>query len=207
MIVSRFSSTSYPGMYKLIPSEGTSFFVRAEYLPGIDFDSICPESEFDDSKTDVFLDAGLACVVELKAVDYLARCEQCRFGLTKKLVEKGFEKKYINMALDFLESKNYLSDKRFSDAWLHSRKINHFEGRSRLLSELLSRGISKETAQSAIEEFFNENDEDLICQKAYLKFIKKGKKDEKLIAAMFQAGFTYKQIKIAKETLQQNHEI
>ena len=32
------------------------------------------------------------------------------------------------MALDYLETKAYLSDLRFSTAWLNTRKINHFEG-------------------------------------------------------------------------------
>lgn len=199
MIISSINPTSYSGMYKVSPSEGASFFVRPEYLPGIDFESIAPDSEYNDSQTDVFLDAGLACVVELKAVEYLARCEQSRFGLNRKLSEKGFEKKYINMALDLLESKNYLSDLRFSSAWLHSRKINHYEGRSRLLSELLSRGISKEISNQALDEFFEENDEMEICKKAYEKFVKKGKSDEKLIAAMMQAGFSYKLIKLVLE--------
>lgn len=199
MIISSINPTSYPGMYKVIPTEGTSFFVRPEYLPGIDFDLIDKDVEYNDSQTDIFLDAGLACVVELKAVEYLARCEQSRFGLNRKLSEKGFEKKYINMALDLLESKNYLSDLRFSSAWLHSRKINHYEGRSRLLSELLSRGISKEISNQALDEFFEENDEMEICKKAYEKFVKKGKSDEKLIAAMMQAGFSYKLIKLVLE--------
>ncbi|MDD7768796.1 MAG: regulatory protein RecX [Treponema sp.] len=199
MIISSINPTSYAGMYKVIPTEGTSFFVRPEYLPGINFDLIDKDVEYNDSQTEIFLDAGLACVVELKAVAYLARCEQSRFGLNRKLTEKGFEKKYIMMALDLLESKNYLSDFRFSTAWLHSRKINHYEGRSRLLSELMSRGISKEISNQALDEFFEENDEMEICKKACEKLVKKGKKDEKLIAAMMQAGFSYKMIKLVLE--------
>lgn len=199
MIISSINPTSYAGMYKVIPAEGTSFFVRPEYLPGINFDLIDKDVEYNDSQTEIFLDAGLACVVELKAVAYLARCEQSRFGLNRKLTEKGFEKKYIMMALDLLESKNYLSDFRFSTAWLHSRKINHYEGRSRLLSELMSRGISKEISNQALDEFFEENDEMEICKKACEKLVKKGKKDEKLIAAMMQAGFSYKMIKLVLE--------
>ena len=199
MIISSINPTSYAGMYKVIPAEGPSFFARPEYLPGINFDLIAKDVEYNDSQTEIFLDAGLACVVELKAVAYLARCEQSRFGLNRKLTEKGFEKKYIMMALDLLESKNYLSDYRFSTAWLHSRKINHYEGRSRLLSELMSRGISKEISNQALDDFFEENDEMEICKKACEKLVKKGKTDEKLIAAMMQAGFSYKMIKLVLE--------
>lgn len=202
MIIEKIAETSYQGMFKLTPSQGSSFFVRQDYISSVDLYDIIPGFELDDLQANEFLDAGLCCVVELKAISYLARCEQSRFGLTKKLTEKQFEKQYIVKALDYLESKNYLNDERFASAWLHSRKLNHYEGKSRLLAELSSRGISKEVSEKCVSEFFQENNLDEICLKAYEKFIKKGKKDEKLIAAMLQAGFTYKQIKQAKEVLE-----
>ena len=144
---------------------------------------------------DALLDAGLAAAVELKAVTYLARAEQCRAGLTKKLIEKKYDKKYVGMALDYLEKRAYLSDERFARAWLHDRKINHYEGRTKLAGELAARGIGREIVAAALDEFFTENDEAQICQKAYEKFTRQGKEGEKLMAAMIRAGFTYKMIK------------
>lgn len=199
MTIKSIAETSYSGMFKVSFTEGAPFFVRQEYLHSIDVYDIVPDKEYSDEQTNELLDAGLASAVELKAVDYLARAEQSRFGLTRKLIEKKYDKKYVQMAMDFLESKNYLSDERFSRAWLHGRKINHYEGRTRLLAELQSRGISKEVASAAVEEFFVENDEMEICQKAYQRFIKRGKEGDKLIAAMMQAGFTYKMIKQVQE--------
>lgn len=193
-------------MYKVSPAEGPAFFVRPEYLPSINFDEIESGSEYNETQTDIFLDAGLACVVELKAVEYLARCEQSRFGLNRKLTEKGYEKKYINMALDLLELKNYLSDYRFSTAWLHSRSLNHYEGRIKLKLELQKRGIDKTVSSKAVEEFFEENNEEEICLKAYKKFIKQGKSDEKLVAAMNNAGFSFKMIKEIKQIYEENNE-
>lgn len=199
MVIKSIAETSYSGMYKIAPEEGSAFFIRPEYLPTVPFENIDVGTEFNDQETDEILDAGLACVVELKAVEYLARAEQSRFGLTRKLITKEYDKKYIDMALTLLESKNYLSDERYARAWLNTRRINHYEGRSRLLAELQSRGISKEVSQAAINEFFTENDEMEICRKAYERFLKKGKIEDKLIAAMLQAGFTYKQIKLLEE--------
>ena len=51
--------------------------------------------------------------------------------------------KYIDKVLSFLESKNYLSDERYAAAWLNDRRINHYEGQTKLLLELQSRGIDK----------------------------------------------------------------
>ncbi len=189
-------------MYKItaeIPQNdsATAFYARKEYAPEFDFDFMSTGDSFDQNQTNQLLDAGLAAAVELKALEYIARAEQSRFGLSRKLMEKKYDKKYINMALDYLESVDFLSDLRYSRAWLNGRKINHFEGKSKLMAELQSRGIAKETALLALNEFFEENDEYEICKKAYKKFVRKGKEEEKLISAMMQAGFTYSMIKRA----------
>ena len=194
MIVKTLVETSYSGMFKLTPEEGSAFFVRKEYLPEGLFERLDVGVEFDDDETDSLLDAGLSCAVELKAVGYLARAEQSRFGLTRKLIEKKYEKKYVEAALDYLEGKGYLSDLRFAIAWLNTRRTNHYEGRSRLAAELASRGIARDVANTALDEFFTENDEMEICRKAYEK-LSKSKSGEKLTAAMLRQGFTQKQIR------------
>ena len=194
MTVKTLVESSYSGMFKLTPEEGSAFFVRKEYLPEGLFERIDVGLEFDDEETDSLLDAGLTCAVELKAVGYLARAEQSRFGLTRKLIEKKYDKKYVEAALTYLEWRGYLSDLRFATAWLNTRKINHFEGRSRLAAELAARGIARDVANKALDEFFTENDEDELCRKAYEK-LSKSKADEKLIAALLRSGFSMKQIK------------
>ena len=194
MTVKTLVESSYSGMFKLTPEEGSAFFVRKEYLPEGLFERIDVGLEFDDEETDSLLDAGLTCAVELKVVGYLARAEQSRFGLTRKLIDKKYDKKYVEAALTYLEGQGYLSDLRFATAWLNTRKINHFEGRSRLAAELAARGIARDVAGKALDEFFTENDEDELCRKAYEK-LSKSKADEKLTAALLRSGFSMKQIK------------
>ncbi len=194
MTVKTLVESSYSGMFKLTPEEGSAFFVRKEYLPEGLFERIDVGLEFDDEETDSLLDAGLTCAVELKAVGYLARAEQSRFGLTRKLIEKKYDKKYVEAALTYLEWRGYLSDLRYATAWLNTRKINHYEGRSSLSAELTARGIARDVANKALDEFFTENDEDELCRKAYEK-LSKSKADEKLIAALLRSGFSMKQIK------------
>ncbi len=194
MVIKSIAETSYSGMFKIAPEEGSTFYIRKEYLSEGLFERIDAGAEFDDIETDSLLDAGLTCAVELKAVGYLARAEQSRFGLTRKLIEKKYDKKYVEAALTYLEGRGYLSDLRFATAWLNTRKINHYEGRSRLAAELAARGIAREVSTAALNEFFTENDEDEICRKAYEK-LSKSKSGEKLMAAMLRLGFTQKQIR------------
>ncbi len=194
MLVISIEETSYKGMFRATLEKGSAFFIRKEYLSSVNFEELCEGYELSEEQHEELLDAGLCCVVELKAVEYLARAEQSRFGLNRKLKQKGYNDVYIKNALDFLEQANYLSDERYARAWLNTRKINHYEGHSRLLSELLSRGIPRDVAQNALQEFFTENDEDEICLKAYAKAVKNKKSGDKLIAALIKSGFTLKQI-------------
>lgn len=194
MVIKSIAETSYSGMFKVAPEEGSAFYIRKEYLQEGLFERLDIGAEFNDDETDSLLDAGLTCAVELKAVGYLARAEQSRFGLARKLTEKKYDKKYVEAALSYLEGRGYLSDLRFATAWLNTRKINHYEGKNRLSAELAARGIARDVANKALEEFFLENDEEEICRKAYEK-LSKSKSGEKLMAAMLRQGFTQKQIR------------
>ena len=198
MVVKTLVETSYSGMFKLTPEEGSAFFVRKEYLPEGLFERIDVGADFSEEEADSLFDAGLTCAVELKAVSYLARAEQSRFGLTRKLIEKKYDKKYVEAALSYLEGRGYLSDARYAAAWLNTRKINHYEGRSRLAAELAARGIARDVASAALDEFFTENDEEEICRKAYEK-LSKNKSDEKLTESLIRAGFSLKMIKRVHE--------
>ena len=199
MIIKSIEPTSYEGMYKITPEQGVVFFIRQEYLSGIVLGAVQTGSEFTDDDEEALIDAGLICAVEIKAVSYLARSEQCKFGLTRKLLAKQYKSEYIDKALSFLESKNYLSDERYAVAWLNDRRINHYEGQTKMLLELQSRGIDKAIAADAVKEFFKENDEEEICKKAYERFVKKGKSEDKLIEALLKAGFSYKMVKRVME--------
>lgn len=127
-----------------------------------------------------------------KALALLARCEQCRSGLERKLLQKGFSKGTVEGVLDALEERGLLDDQRFARVWLNSRRIGHYEGRIRLLAELAARGISKEVSKKAVDDFFEEFNEGEICARAAKKFLSRGYQGDKLMAAMTRAGFSYK---------------
>ena len=201
MIIKSIAETSYSGMFKVAPEEGSAFYIRKEYLPEGLFEKVDVGAEFEEEETDNLLDAGLICAVELKAVSYLARAEQSRFGLNRKFIDMKYDKKYVEAAMTYLEGRGYLSDLRFATAWLNTRRINHYEGRSRLLAELLGRGIARDVASAALDEFFTENSEDEICIKAYKK-LAKNKSGDKLTAALVRQGFSIKQIRQAEEAMQ-----
>ncbi len=185
---------------KVYVDDGSSFYIRFSFLQILSQNKIINREELSEEEAEDLTDAGLIFAVERKAEDYLARCEQSRAGLTRKLLEKGFEKKYITVALNWLENKKFLSDERFAGAWLRSHILTKYQGRTRLLNELLIRGIGKDSACKALDELFETVDEEELCRKACEKCVRANKQGDKLVKAMLDAGFPYKMIqKIQKE--------
>ena len=185
------------GCIKITTEEGPAFFIRKAYLTHVAPEAISSGSVFSGEDEEDIIDAGFCYAAESKALSYLARAEQSRFNLTRKLGAKGIEKRHIENALDYLEREGSLSDTRFARAWLDTRKINHTEGRSRLASELAFRGIAREVADAALDEFFSENSEEEICKKALEKCKRRRMREDKIINYLRQHGFSQKTIRSA----------
>lgn len=189
-----------PEVIKINSSAGLAFFIRISYLKVVSPEEIVLNAEFEGQEEQDIIDAGMCYAAEMKAVEYLARAEQCRFRLTQKLLQKKYEKQYVSRALDYLEHKNYLNDARFAEFWLNGRKINHSEGRTKLLAELMSRGIAKDVAQVALENFFSQNSEYELCRRAYEKCLRAKKDPGRTVRTLMTNGFSYSMIKkIMKE--------
>lgn len=196
-----------PQVLEITPVVGSAFFLRTDYLEIVSPLELDPAKNgfgvlghvnsinFNKEKTDDLLNAAKCFEIEKKSLEYLARAEQCRFLLTQKLLKKDFPKNLINKALDYLESQNYLSDVRFAGAFLRNRGIDHLEGESRLLQELLSRGINRQVASDAVAEYFLSKDQEEICLMAFQKVSRRKKDPEKIIAYLLQSGFSYSMIK------------
>lgn len=187
------------GILKVYPAEGPFFYVRDVYLspesaqfldtcgrPGPSLTDL-PVSE--SACVDLFF-AARAWLAEQAAMGYLARSEYCRKQLEVRLSRKGFGRQEIGASLSYLESCGKLDDGRYASAWLRARLIHQSEGRRKLYAGLLSRGIASPVAERALDDFFVDADERLLCEKAASKLVRLGKKDEKLYAALVRKGFS-----------------
>ncbi|MCI6443016.1 MAG: recombination regulator RecX [Spirochaetia bacterium] len=182
------------GVCEITPGAGSAFFLRKEYLSLVDPERICAGAEFNDEETSDILNAALIYSAEYAAMTYLARAEHCRAALTQKLIKKNIDRKAIEPALDYLEGVRYLDDERFAGAWLRTRSIDHAEGRIRLAAELASRGVDRNAAKKALDEFFSDHDEMEICRRAYRKVRNLKSDPDKIKASLVQKGFTLKEI-------------
>ncbi len=180
---------------KITSKAGPVFFIRISFLQTVSSESLYSGAILNQDQSEDILNAALAFACERKAEDYLSRCEQYRSGLTQKLILKGFSKQSIKTALNYLESRNLLSDSRYCEVWLRSHGKAKKYGRTRLFSELLSKGIDRSICNQSIESFFLENSEEEFCSFIYKKALFKGKAGEKLIKYLIDYGFSYKLIR------------
>ncbi|MBQ2080925.1 MAG: regulatory protein RecX [Treponema sp.] len=218
-----------PGVYKIVPEAGSVFFLRATYLNLVDEKSIVPcpacigsddmlftstgdESEleagpgvFSDEEWEDILHAALVFSAERAAMSYLGRAEHCRSGLFRKITAKGIDKEAVNLALDYLEQEGLLDDRRFADAWLSTRYVDHAEGRRKLSAELAARGVKRQAAEDALSDFFSRYNEKDICFRALKKYLRThaSTDENKLTAHLSRLGFSSSQIKQARKNLEE----
>lgn len=192
------------GCLKVIPSKGPSFFIRLDYVANELQSKINPYQSLNENETELLLAAGYAFLSERDALNYLNRSEHSRFLLTQKLQKKGHRIEAINCSLDFLEQKNYLSDRRYAISWLRNRRISKSEGRKKLFQHLLARGISKSIAEDALDEFYDEFSEFAMLEKAYSKCLKQNLPEDKIDKKLLLWGFSFSMIKEVKNSYLKN---
>lgn len=137
------------------------------------------------------IDESVKAAIEAAARS-LARCEQCRSSLERKLLQKEYEPQVIKAALDYLEEKNYLNDERYAAIWIKNHCDFKPQGRIRLIRDLCVRGVSRQVAVEAVESYFENVDENDLCYQAYQKLLSKNKTEQKIIKSLADSGFSYK---------------
>lgn len=161
----------------------------------IDFDSITPDTQLSSEASERIIEAALAYSAEHAAVSYLERAEHSAELLRRKLKQKGHSDSAIQKALSYAQKRNWLSDERYAGAFLRNRSIRKAEGKTRLLAELSARGISKEIAAKAVEEFFAQKSEASLLQRAAEKLKRQGKTKEQAQQSLIRLGFPWGSIK------------
>ena len=90
-------------------------------------------------------------LIRKKAMDYLSRREHSYQELITKLGKKDFNPSLVNVELEKLIEDGLLSDRRFTESFICSRK-NQGKGPLRIRSELLIRGVASQLIDDGIQE-------------------------------------------------------
>jgi len=138
--------------------------------------------------------------VHNKALDLLSRREHSRKELYIKLTKRFDCKDKINLTLDQLEENNLLSDSRFAEEYVHSRRRKGF-GPVKISMELEKRGVKNSLISSEIDKF---NDWDKLAELSFKKRFPDGasknfKELQKQKNFLTNKGFSFYQIESVLE--------
>jgi regulatory protein len=145
-------------------SDGSQFSFSIAYLSP-DFEVPEPGGEVSPACAAALRDAAGCYRAERAALQFIARAEQCRTGLARKLNRKGLESLQVAAALDQLERLEILSDERFAEMWFRAKLRPALSGRRgkasprKLAASLMSRGISVRIAQKVMKQMLDAESE------------------------------------------------
>ena len=149
-------------------------------------------------------------IIRKKAMDYLSRREHSRYELYKKISTHNFDKDLINQELDLLIRDGLLSDERFVEAFIHSRKKNG-KGPLKISAELQQRGADESLINKYIEEIENSEWLDSAKQVVEKKLGNNQQLDYdnqlKMMKFLNNRGFTIEQVKITIKKLLKGEEV
>ncbi len=91
----------------------------------------------------------------------------------EKLLEKrAFPEEEIATTIKILKEKNYLDDFQFAYQYSLFGATNRLMGRHRLFQKLLEKGVAAQVIHRALDQLFNEIDEEKLLEKAIGKKVR-----------------------------------
>lgn len=114
--------------------------------------SLFEKEVFDDVKYQQIMTDILGKRATKRAMHLLEQQERTEKQLRDKLAQNGYPEQCISQAIDYVKSYHYVDDYRYATVYIryHQEK----ESRQKLTQKLMTRGISREVIQKALEEEF-----------------------------------------------------
>jgi regulatory protein len=128
-------------------SDGSFFSFRACYAPPV---FLAEGREISAAEEEGFRFASACLRAEKTALRLIARAEQCRRGLARKLERRGHDPACACAVLSRLVELELVDDSRFARLWLESA-LRLARSPRRLLASLCGRGIGQDDARAALK--------------------------------------------------------
>ena len=197
--------------YQKKDPERVNIYVDGEFFCGISLNVLAQENLYegltiDEQTLDRILKEDLESRFMNRAVEYLSRTVKTEFQVRQYLKNLKFKKKGIwfnediqldwdllfEQIIDSLKKYKYIDDEEFAHAFVQSRLNVKPRGKSVLISELLSKGVSKEIAQRVCDEEIT--DELEVLRNAFRKRFKDEKfniQNQKMVGYLLRKGFSW----------------
>lgn len=103
----------------------------------------------------------------LRLIEFRDRTEK---EIRDKLLDKGYDENQVDEEIEFLKNYGYVNDLRYAERFT-SDAINLKKwGKIRIRTELLRKGIDRETIDNVIEDAFFEIDDDRVLSQLQVRF-------------------------------------
>ena len=197
--------------YQKKDPERVNIYVDGEFFCGISLNVLAQENLYegltiDEQTLDRILKEDLESRFMNRAVEYLSHTIKTEFQVRQYLKNLKFKKKGIwfnediqldwdllfEQIIDSLKKYKYIDDEEFAHAFVQSRLNVKPRGKSVLISELLSKGVSKEIAQRVCDEEIT--DELEVLRNAFRKKFKDEKfniQNQKMVGYLLRKGFSW----------------
>lgn len=188
-----------------------NLFIDGKFFCGISLDTLAKEAlyeglEIEQKDLNRILEMEITNRFLSRAMEYIARSPKTEYQMYKYLRELRFKKKdvWFKDSLDIeweklfdtivekLKKYKYIDDESFARLFVSSRLKNKPRGKSILIGELLSKGVSKDIAELVCNEEIVDEYELLkaVFEKKY-KGKKYDYKDSKMINFLLRKGFSW----------------
>jgi regulatory protein len=174
MVVTSIKSTGTkagPVIFRIGLSEGSLFSFNPAYLPRSfqEGDYFFPGKELSPEEETALRFASDCFRAERAALRLVARAEQTRAGIARKLEQRGHESPHIQAVISYLTGLKIVDDRRFARRWIQSRLYRGADSPLRLIAGLCQRGIDRSTARSACKSILDFEQETALLQKFIAK--------------------------------------
>lgn len=185
--------------YKVEHSQGSFFFVSANFLLN---HGVVKGLEIDEKLYFEFEQENALLECREKAVQLALMREHGAQELYLKLLKREFHPPLINRVISELKESGLIDDARYAEKRASSRCKNQNIGKKRLVAELISQGVYRETAFSTVERTITHEMEEIALTRAIEKLSRKSKiTREKMIQALLQRGFDWSLIREKLDSL------
>jgi regulatory protein len=179
------------GTVKAVTDEGSFFIFKPAYLEsaflaeGLEAPPAAPADV-----PDAVLDwAALATLAESRALSLLARAEQYRAGLERKLSARGFPRSAVKAALDALEAEALLSDARYAESWIRQRLRSRIEGPRSLAASLAGKGVERQAVREAVARTLGADERAAFLVKAIATLMGDGRSSNEARGVLLDLGW------------------
>ncbi|QQO09694.1 regulatory protein RecX [Breznakiella homolactica] len=174
MTVLSFKQGTDPEVLRIGLSDGSLFSLRIIYLPSHLQDSTLfnPESELSESQEEALRFASRCFRAEKAALSLVSRAEQCCFGITRKLEQRGHSRECTAAVIGHLSGLGIIDDRRFAERLIRSR-ISGGDSPLKMANALCRRGIPQRQAWEAVRSSMDSDTE----MELLTLFLKKKKLD------------------------------